>query len=158
MTEADLARVLEWRNHPSIRTQMFSQREIDADEHKRWFERCLETHSKQLLIFQDAGEPMGFVSFTMPDAGGIAEWGFYAAPHASPGTGGRLGAAAIQHGFGQLRLHKICGRALAGNERSIRFHQKLGFQREGALRQQHFDGERYHDVVCFGLLRTEWAP
>jgi UDP-4-amino-4,6-dideoxy-N-acetyl-beta-L-altrosamine N-acetyltransferase len=53
-------------------------------------------------------------------------------------------------------LHKLCGQALAFNERSIRFHQNLGFRREGVLRQQHFDGEQYHDVVCFGLLASEW--
>jgi len=33
---------------------------------------------------------------------------------------------------------------------------RLGFQREGVLRQQHFDGQQYHDVVCFGLLANEW--
>ena len=157
MVVDDLARVLEWRNHPAIRTSMLSQAKIDPDEHRRWFERCLETGSRQLLIFELDGEPKGFVSFNSPDISGVSEWGFYRAPHAPRGTGGKLAAAAIQYGFGGLNLHKICGRTLGGNERSIRFHRKLGFHQEGVLRQQHFDGERYHDIVCFGLLRTEWT-
>jgi UDP-4-amino-4,6-dideoxy-N-acetyl-beta-L-altrosamine N-acetyltransferase len=158
MTSEDLERVLTWRNDAGIRAHMFSQRVIDPDEHRSWFERCLETRSRTLLIFEADGEPMGFVSFGSPDGGDIAEWGFYAAPQAPRGTGGRLGAAALRHGFDQLKLHKIFARTLASNERSVRFHQKLGFLREGILRQHHFDGERYCDVVCFGLLRTEWRP
>jgi UDP-4-amino-4,6-dideoxy-N-acetyl-beta-L-altrosamine N-acetyltransferase len=154
----DLARVLEWRNHPSIRGFMLSQRQISPEEHRCWFEQCVESGSKQLLIFESDAEPMGFVSFNSPDLGGVSEWGFYAAPNAPKGTGRKLGAAAIQHAFSDLKLHKICGKTLRSNERSIRLHQKLGFRREGVLREQHFAGERYHDIVCFGLLRIEWRP
>lgn len=137
---------------------MLSQQQISPDDHRRWFEQCLKSTSRHLLIFEDGGEPSGFVSFHSPDVGGVSEWGFYAAPEAARGTGGKLGAAAIQYGFDALNLHKICGRTLATNERSMKFHAKFGFQREGYLREQHFDGERYQDIVCFGLLRIEWQP
>jgi UDP-4-amino-4,6-dideoxy-N-acetyl-beta-L-altrosamine N-acetyltransferase len=158
MSSDDLALVLAWRNHPDIRSHMLSQREIAPDEHRRWFERSVETGLNDLLIFESEGGPMGFVSFRLPGEGGVSEWGFYTAPHAPKGTGRQLGAAALQHGFAALKLHKIVGRTLAGNERSIQFHRRFGFQQEGVLRQQHFDGERHHDIVCFGLLRTEWRP
>jgi UDP-4-amino-4,6-dideoxy-N-acetyl-beta-L-altrosamine N-acetyltransferase len=157
MTSHDLTRVLLWRNHPDIRNFMLTRREISFDEHWRWFEQSLETGARHLLIFEMEGEPRGVVSFDSPSAGGISEWGFYSAPGAPKGTGRALGAAAMQHGFGELALHKIFGRTLAGNERSIRFHRKLGFQQEGVLQEHHFDGERYHDIVCFGLLRREWV-
>jgi RimJ/RimL family protein N-acetyltransferase len=45
---------------------------------------------------------------------------------------------------------------LAYNARSIQFHKTLGFQQEAILRDQHFDGERYHHVIGFGLLGHEW--
>ena len=89
-------------------------------------------------------------------AGGIADWGFYAAPDAPKGTGRKLGASALTYAFARLELHKVCGQALDFNERSIHFHLRLGFQQEGVLREQHFDGEQYHGIVCFGLLATEW--
>ena len=80
------------------------------------------------------------------------------APDAPKGSGRQLGRAALNHAFRQLKFHKVCGQALAYNQRSIQFHQSLGFEQEGILRDQHFDGERYHHVICFGLLSHEWQP
>jgi UDP-4-amino-4,6-dideoxy-N-acetyl-beta-L-altrosamine N-acetyltransferase len=158
MRHADLERVLAWRNHPDVRRYMYTQHEITLDEHQRWFERALLEPKKHLLVFEMNHQPLGFVNFNETENGGIADWGFYAAPDAPKGTGRQLGHAALNHAFAQLKLHKVCGQALAYNERSIQFHQSQGFQQEGTLRDQHFDGERYHNVTCFGLLCHEWQP
>jgi len=156
MVHADLERVLAWRNHPNVRRYMYTQHEITLAEHQRWFERSLPDPKKHLLVFEANHQPLGFVNFNAAANEGIADWGFYAAPDAPKGSGRQLGRAALSHAFNELKLHKVNGQALAYNERSIQFHQTLGFQQEGILRDQHFDGERYHDVICFGLLCHEW--
>lgn len=158
MVQADLALVLRWRNHPEVRRHMLSRHEITSDEHQRWFERSLQDSRRHLLIFELDRQPLGFVNFTELASAGIADWGFYAAPDAPRGSGQRLGQAALAHGFTQLKFHKVCAQVLAQNERSLRFHRALGFQQEGVLRDQHFDGVHYHHLVCFGLLRDEWPP
>lgn len=158
MVHADLEFVLSWRNHPEVRRYMYTQHEITLDEHKRWFERAVPDPQKHLLIFELNQQPLGFVSFSEVGDGGVADWGFYAAPDAPKGSGRQLGRAALNHAFTQLKLHKVSGQALAHNDRSIQLHQSLGFQQEGILRDQHFDGERYHHVNCFGLLCSEWHP
>lgn len=157
MTAADLAQVLEWRNHPEIRRHMFTQHEITGEEHRRWFEKCAADPRKHLLIFQRNVTPQGFVSFSQRADGGTADWGFYVAPDAPKGTGGELGKSALRYAFERLSVQKVCGEALAENEPSIRFHLRMGFRQEGVVRARHFDGERHHDVVCFCLLRDEWA-
>lgn len=156
MSHADLALVLVWRNHPEIRRYMYTQHEITLAEHQGWFERCLPNPRKHLLIFEINQQPQGFVSFSEAEIGGIANWGFYMAPDAPKGSGLQLGHAALSYAFTEIKLHRINGEALAYNQRSIQFHQKLGFQEEGILRDQHFDGDRYHHVICFGLLCHEW--
>lgn len=158
MVHADLERVLAWRNHTEVRRYMYTQHEITLDEHQHWFERTLLDPKKHLLVFEVNHQPLGFVNFNEAENGGIADWGFYAAPDAPKGSGRQLGRAALNHAFTQLKLHKVCGQALAYNQRSIQFHQSLGFQQEGILRDQHFDDERYHHVICFGLLCHEWQP
>jgi UDP-4-amino-4,6-dideoxy-N-acetyl-beta-L-altrosamine N-acetyltransferase len=158
MVKTDLALVRSWRNHPDIRRYMFTQHEITLDEHAHWFEQVCLNPLKHVLIFEMDGQAFGFVSLYETGPGGIAEWGFYAAPDAPKGTGRSMGLAALNHAFSHLSLHKVCGQAVAYNHRSIRFHQHLGFRQEGLLHDQHFDGEHYHDVLCFGLLGHEWKP
>jgi UDP-4-amino-4,6-dideoxy-N-acetyl-beta-L-altrosamine N-acetyltransferase len=156
MCESDLEQVLHWRNHPEIRRYMYTQHEISLEEHAHWFARASLDPERHLLVFEIDSISLGFINIHQIASAGIADWGFYAAPDAPKGTGRALGQAALLYAFERAGLHKLCGQALAFNERSIRFHMNLGFQREGVLRQQHFDGQQYHDVVCFGLLASEW--
>lgn len=156
MTKADLDLILQWRNHPEIRRHMYTTHEITREEHALWYSRASVDPRKHLLIYEKNTNPLGFVGITMLNDGRIAEWGFYASPNAMKGTGKDLGDAALSYAFNTLQIYKLCGQALASNERSIRFHERLGFQREGRLRHQHFDGSTYIDVICFGLMHTEF--
>jgi len=156
MTEADLEPVLQWRNHAEVRRYMYTTHEISLEEHRKWFINASTNSATELLIYEQEGIAQGFVNITRTRCLEVADWGFYLAPEAAKGSGRELGAQALNYAFKQLGLHKVCGQALGFNERSITFHKKLGFIEEGRLREQHFDGHQFHDVVCFGLLNREW--
>ncbi len=156
MQESDLGQVLSWRNHIDVRRFMYSQHEIGSEEHKRWFASASQDNQRHLLIFEQDGQPQGFVQFKQHDNGVIADWGFYLSPEAEKGTGKKLGKAALDYIFHDKLFHKVCGEALGFNEKSIKFHLGLGFRQEGILREQYFDGESYHDIYSFGLLSREW--
>jgi UDP-4-amino-4,6-dideoxy-N-acetyl-beta-L-altrosamine N-acetyltransferase len=156
MTAEDLELVLAWRNHQDVRRFMLTQHEITLAEHTRWFEQASNEQGRHLRIFEFGGKPLGFVHFSGSKKGGTANWGFYVAPYAPKGTGRRLGMVGLGFAFKAIGLHKVCGRALDFNDASIRFHRLLGFKQEGVLREQHRIGERYHDLICFGLLQREW--
>jgi UDP-4-amino-4,6-dideoxy-N-acetyl-beta-L-altrosamine N-acetyltransferase len=156
MTGSDLALVRAWRNSPSVRQVMFSRHEIGADEHARWFEQASRDATRRLLILERDSVPLGHVNFSGVAPGGVADWGFYAAPGAPRGTGRTLGRLALRLAFVGEGLHKVCGRVLADNEDSLRMHRALGFHEEGVLREQHRRDEAYLDIHCFGLLAREW--
>lgn len=156
MTADDLECVLGWRNHDEVRRWMYTQEPISLEDHISWFDRVSRKPGQHLLVFERSHEPAGFVNLNVVAGGRIAEWGFYAAPEAPKGTGRLLGHAALRYAFTDAGASKVCGQVIGDNERSIRFHLNLGFRQEGVLRNQHFDGQTYHDVVCFGLLSTEW--
>lgn len=80
-----------------------------------------------------------------------------------PATWGRgLGTActrfAVEYGFQQLNLNRIHLSVLASNERALRLYEKIGFQREGVLRQAQYKDGEYLDVIVMGLLRGEYVP
>ncbi|MCL7939449.1 UDP-4-amino-4,6-dideoxy-N-acetyl-beta-L-altrosamine N-acetyltransferase [Halomonas sp. ATCH28] len=164
LQEMDLERIRTWRNHPEVRRFMYTQHAISADEHHGWFQRARNDPDRHLMIVERqfcdaASEPFGFVNLHVVDTHARrAVWGFYLAPEAPRGSGRALGEAALVHAFATLKLHKLCGEALASNDRSIRFHQRLGFEQEARLRDHHFDGRTYHDVIGFGLLAADWQP
>jgi len=156
MTELDIQQVRLWRNHPEVRRYMYSQNEISIEEHACWFTRLSKQLGRHLLIFEISSVPLGFINLHQLKNGPTADWGFYLNPDAPPGTGRVLGETTLRYAFETIGLHKLCGQVMDFNERSIRFHLNLGFQREGVLRDQYFDGQKYHNVVCFGILAPEW--
>lgn len=158
MRPEDLSTVLAWRNHVEVRRYMYTQHEISKTEHQAWFKRASQDDCKSLLIFELNEQPIGFVNFNKSKVGAIADWGFYLAPDVPKGSGRLLGRTALAYAFNELALHKVCGEALAFNERSLRLHLTLGFTNEGNLRDQYFDGVKYHNVIAFGLLADEWPP
>lgn len=135
---------------------MLTQHEITLNEHLAWFERVSKNPAVDLLVFEQGDQCSGFVQFKETSNQGVSDWGFYVSPDAPKGTGRRLGTAALEYAFQNEKLHKICGQALHFNLPSIAFHKSLAFVEEGVLREHHFDGECYHDLVCFGLLKREW--
>lgn len=157
MGAEDLDAVRAWRNRPEVRRVSLTQHEIDAAEHAAWFERVSQDTRRRQWIVEEHGVALGYVNFADVERSGTAQWGFYAAPGARKGAGRTLGAAALREAFSVLALHKVCGQALANNEASIKLHLALGFREEGRLREQcRIDG-CYQDLVCFGLLRSEWV-
>lgn len=156
VTEDDLPMLLSWRNHPDVRRHMFTQHEIGMVEHRDWFSKASLDRSRCLLIVEEAKRPIGYVQFSQVANGGVADWGFYARPEASKGAGLKLGVMALKYAFGPLKLHKVCGQAIAANVASIAFHQRLGFALEGIMREQRYIGKAYHSLYCFGLLAREW--
>lgn len=154
----DLSMVLAWRNHKDIRRYMFTQHEIGLEEHRIWFANAQSDSARRLLIVEDANSPFGYVQFRNVATGGIADWGFYVRPGAPRGCGRQLGIAALNHAFHTLNLHKVCGSAIDSNLASIALHNRLGFVREGVLRDQCVVGLEYHNTICFGLLAHEWNP
>ena len=157
VVEDDLPMILAWRNHHSIREFMLSRHEITPTEHRKWYGCASKDRSRRLIIVEDKAEPIGFVQFANVIAGGISDWGFYARPEAPKGTGQKLGEVALKYAFNVLDMHKVCGQALASNQASIALHKRLGFTREGDLRDQHLIAGVYHSIVCFGLLSCEWS-
>jgi RimJ/RimL family protein N-acetyltransferase len=60
------------------------------------------------------------------------------------------------YGYQTLGLHKIRADVAVGNQGSARVLEKLGFAREGTLREDRPIGGVFHDHWRFGLLAREF--
>ena len=58
--------------------------------------------------------------------------------------------------FQYIAVQKIKLQVFSFNPAAIRSYEKCGFTKEGILRQEIFRFGTFHDVVLFGLLRSDW--
>ena len=61
----------------------------------------------------------------------------------------------LDFGFGTMELNRIEALVFPENLPSHRLLQKLGFQREGVLREYEFVKEKFVDLTMYSLLRRE---
>lgn len=65
-------------------------------------------------------------------------------------------ARVIEYGFAELGLRRIFADTDPENAGSIALLERLGFQREGHLREEWETHIGVRDSLIFGLLRSEW--
>lgn len=62
----------------------------------------------------------------------------------------------LKFAFDELYLHRLEADVDPDNTASIRVVEKLGFQKEGFLRERWHVNGRICDTVFYGLLRSDW--
>lgn len=128
------------------------QREIAAGNES-------ETMLKWGLALRESNTLIGTATlFNLSLDNGRAEIG-YAMARAYWGKGYMTEAlqALILHAFEVMQLRRLEADVDPRNSASIRTLERLGFQREGFLRERwHVDGE-IQDAFFYGLLRREWS-
>ncbi|WP_259679218.1 UDP-4-amino-4,6-dideoxy-N-acetyl-beta-L-altrosamine N-acetyltransferase [Pseudomonas vranovensis] len=156
--EADeVGLMLEWRNAPAVRANMYTRHVISEQEHLAWWQRLQQRQDQQYFMYEWHGGAAGIVGFTDIDTHSAnASWAFYAAPDAAKGTGSRMEFLALEHAFNVLQLNKLNCEVLAFNSAVIKLHQKFAFQVEGIFREQHRVDDAYVDIYRLALLSREW--
>ncbi|KKM12351.1 hypothetical protein SY88_04170 [Clostridiales bacterium PH28_bin88] len=158
MEDADLEKVLEWRNSDRIRAVMYTDQVITMEEHRGWFERVRQEQNAIYKIFEYQERPVGVVNVVRLDKrNNKCSWGFYLGEVDIPqGTGLVMGYLALEYIFEGLGIRKLCAEALAFNTPSIRFHQQLGFAEEGRLIKHVMKNGHYEDVIAMALFNEDW--
>jgi ribosomal-protein-serine acetyltransferase len=64
--------------------------------------------------------------------------------------------ALTDHAFRELRLNRVEIRVAVKNLRSRAIPERLGFEREGVLREAERLGERFNDLVVYSMLAKDW--
>ena len=63
----------------------------------------------------------------------------------------------LDFAFKDLNLHRVYLRVFVTNEAALRVYEKVGFVREGVLREAAYIDGKYVDVAVLGILRDEHA-
>lgn len=72
------------------------------------------------------------------------------------GLMGEALGAILDYGFETLKLNRIEAYVMPENVNSQKLLQRLGFHKEGLLRQRGYYKNRFWDEYIFSLLKAEW--
>ena len=88
---------------------------------------------------------------------GYVEIGYmFGEEHHGRGLGTRAVALLVDKLFGVAGLHRVYATVSVENHASMRLLERLGFRREGVMREHYLIQGRRVDEVLYGLLRHEW--
>jgi RimJ/RimL family protein N-acetyltransferase len=163
LTEEDVDALLGIFSHPEVMRYWSSPPLPDRDAARRLLEHIHDSfHRRTLFQWGIARREDDLVIGTctllhLDTDNRRAEIGFaLGREHWGRGYINEALVALLGFAFGELDLHRIEADVDPRNAASIRTLERLGFQREGYLRERWLVNGEAQDSLLFGLLRREW--
>jgi len=149
--EEDLPAILDIYNDVvATSTAIYRDEPATLEDRRSWF-AARKAETQPVLVATDGGAVVGFAAF-----GGFRPWPGYRftvehsvhvrADRRGQGVGAALMTPLIARATA-LGMHVMIAGVDADNERSIRFHERLGFTRVAHLREVGFKFGRWLDLV-----------
>jgi ribosomal-protein-serine acetyltransferase len=129
-------------------------------DHARTFiEHARATEALDGLGIFVEGALVGGIGLLFEGSGIDGELGCWvSSSHEGRGVAARACGGLIELAFDQLSLHRVSVLVAAENLRSLAFVERLGFTREGLVREGARADTGFQDLVLYGLLAHEWSP
>lgn len=145
LNEAQKAMILEWRNHPNVRTYMYNTGVISQKTHLEFIESLKTKENKRYFLVQRENENIGVIDFTdiTPTS---ATMGIYANPYLTQkGIGSILLQAIVDYAFDVLKVQTLKAEVFATNTKAKTLYKKFGFRamNQGSVNEK--------EVICMEL-------
>ena len=143
-------------NDPRIRETLFAHEPVTFNQEQQWIESVGDDGGIKLLICLEE-RPVGMVGLESPtEVWGLTEIGYWIHPD-EWGNGYATDAVRClcEYAFNELRLNKVYAKVFQTNNASCRVLEKVGFEREGTLRNEAYVAGEFVDVFRYGLLASE---
>jgi ribosomal-protein-alanine N-acetyltransferase len=154
-----------FRDDPSLAVDWGVDEAPDEETAERWVSEHTgawdEGRGRHLTVADPTDDSLlGGINFHHIEPAHMrAEVGFWLVPAArGRGIGPRAVEAACRWAFGHFGLDRIEMTTLTDNARALRLAEKVGFTREGVLRQRNYERGARVDLVMLSLLRRELSP
>jgi len=158
LDEREKEMVFRWRNSEKVRKWMFTDRIISLDEHIKFIDLLRNDNRNFYFLIKRASRYLGVMSLTRVN---IRNRNAYIGIYANPGKkiaglGSILGETLLKLAFDVAKLHTLKLEVFEDNERAIALYKKLGFVKEGRLREFVFKDGRWKDVIVMGITEEEY--
>lgn len=164
LDDGDIECTLKWHNDSDLYRSLVSHfRHVSRQTEQEWLRQRMSSSPREVnlaICLVSTGEHVGNIYLRDIDwVSKNAALGVFLGEHSCRGKG--YGSQALtlilRHAFEDLGLHRIYLFALAENEAALAAYRKVGFSKEGTLRQHVFKKGSFRDMVVLGIHADEWA-
>ena len=161
----DAARCAAWLNHPAVRVHLAHETPLSRCAEEQFLrglgERPGSNQSQErvlLIVLREQDRPIGLVGLHPKKCARAREVGILLGEQDcwDQGYGREAMSLLLDHAFLDLDVHRVELFVHAENPRAIACYERLGFVREGVLREAHFREGRFGDDVVMSVLGPEW--
>jgi RimJ/RimL family protein N-acetyltransferase len=158
----DVDALLPWINDPEVTRTLLIHRPMNREAEIEFIDKMTKSEQDVVLgIALNAGERLiGATGLNQIDTRNRqCQFGIFIGDKGEWGKGYGTEATRLITGFAfaTLNLNRVWLHVTAENAAGIRAYERVGYRREGVLRQAVYKEGRYHDLVTMAILREEWG-
>jgi diamine N-acetyltransferase len=148
-------------NNPIVRESLFLALPVSLTNEQEKIEQYIKSKDAIVLIIveKETNQPVGQTAFFRIDYISRAAI-FYLAildpAYWSKGFGSEATKLMVDYAFKMLNLNRIQLHVCAENIAAIKIYERVGFIKEGVLRQAMFRNGNYVDFWVMGILKNDW--
>lgn len=152
----------EWRNNTEVMEWTSSALDVYTFQETEAFIKSISTSSTSksyMIQLNESSKPIGVVSLVnvdyknrnaecIIDIGEKDYWG--------SGYGKEAMSLSLRYSFLELNLHKVYLHVFSFNKRAIALYEKLGFVKEGELKEHVFRSGKWHGITIMALTQERY--
>jgi len=160
LTIKDLSHRMKWLNDPEVNKYLSTRVRSGTDEefHKKWFKNYSSDETREIFTIEVDNEPVGqvgLININTLDKNAslyimIGEKAYW-----NKSIGSKSIEFILEHGFSQLKLHKIWLDVHAENKTAIKLYEKFGFTQEGLFKDQIQYGDHFSDEIRMAKFQNQ---
>ncbi|MDO8523329.1 MAG: GNAT family protein [bacterium] len=157
LKKGDIGNIMNWVNDPEIVKNFQNFKGFTRSEELKFIKKILKSKNDRVFsIFRRSdGKYIGQCAINqISPQNKLGRFGIFITKE---NWGNGFAEEAIGHllhiAFSKLKLHKVWGVCWVTNKKAWHIYQKLGFKKEGILKDEYYWHGRYHDLIRMTVIK-----
>lgn len=157
--QTDIPKKVEWVNNPENNQFLHYDIPICIEKTEKWFDSHFGEDTRYDAVIEADRVPVGTIGLLSIDRKNSKAEYYIAMGETSykgKGIAKEASLLILQYGFETLLLNRIYLYTEVENVAAQKLFEKVGFVREGLIRQDILSHGKYADRYAYGYLREDW--